>query len=54
MKAEELLKHYQLGERDFRGVNLRGIYLRDVRLQGIDLSCADLRRASLISVDFSF
>lgn len=51
MRENELLKRYQQGERDFRGLKLRDIYLRDVCLQGIDLSCADLRGASLMSVN---
>ena len=51
MTAEELLRQYQFGERNFRGIKLKGVFLRDQCLRGIDLSCADLRGASLMGVD---
>ena len=53
MKAEELLKRYAAGERDFSGVDLREIDLSRVNLPGINLSQADLIGADLRGSDLS-
>ncbi|MCU0540993.1 MAG: pentapeptide repeat-containing protein [Oscillatoriaceae cyanobacterium Prado104] len=45
--ADDLIKRYEAGERDFRGVYLNGVKT----LQNINLSGADLRDANLGSVD---
>ena len=45
--ADELLKHYAAGERDFRGVNLSEHILSGVDLRGADLSEATLQRTVL-------
>jgi uncharacterized protein YjbI with pentapeptide repeats len=42
MDAEELLRRYAAGERDFSGANLRRIKLQYVSLSGINLSGVDL------------
>ena len=47
MKAHELMWLYELGERNFRGVNLRG-----QSFQGKNLSDVDLTKADLRGVDF--
>lgn len=46
MTAEELLRRYTAGERDFTGVDLRGVKLEEVGLEGINLEGADLRETS--------
>lgn len=46
MTAEELLKRYEAGERDFRGVNLSEEILLWADLRGANLSGANLRRAN--------
>ena len=43
MKASEVVKRYQQGERDFRGVNLRGQSFKGQNLSGADFSEADIR-----------
>lgn len=57
MKAEELLKRYRQGERNFAGANLRGQSLQGQNLSGADFSGADIRSANfggatLIGVNF--
>ncbi len=47
MTADELLKRYAVGERDFRGVNLSDEILIWADLSGADLSEADLSGANL-------
>ncbi|HCF29606.1 MAG TPA: low-complexity protein, partial [Cyanobacteria bacterium UBA11049] len=42
MEAEELLKRYKQGERDFSKVNLVGVNLPEANLSGINLSKANL------------
>ena len=63
MDAEELLRRYAAGERDFQriileytnlsGVELQGIDLRDARFSYVNLSCINLRHCSL-SAEFSY
>ena len=43
MKASEVLKRYQAGERNFRRVNLRGQSFKGQDLAGADFSEADIR-----------
>ena len=45
MTAEEFLKRYAAGERDFRDLDLQGICVQDKRLSGLILSGANLRKA---------
>jgi uncharacterized protein YjbI with pentapeptide repeats len=42
MNANELLRRYAAGERDFGGAQLRGAYLNEAILNGADLRQADL------------
>ncbi|NEO16269.1 MULTISPECIES: pentapeptide repeat-containing protein [unclassified Moorena] len=46
MKAEEVLRKYAAGERDFRKENLRGQSLQGQDLSGADFSEADIRGAN--------
>ncbi len=46
MKADEVLRRYAAGERDFRGVNLRGQSFKGKDLSGADFSEADIRGAN--------
>ena len=48
MKAQEVLKQYAAGKRNFRGVNLRGESFKEKTLSGADFSETDLR-----STDFT-
>ena len=41
MNAEELLRRYAAGERDFIGVDLRGIELRKCHFEAANFSQAD-------------
>lgn len=43
MKADEVLRQYAAGERDFRRVNLRGQSFKGKDLSGADFSEADSR-----------
>lgn len=57
MKAQEVLKRYADGRRDFRGENLRGLSLQGKDLSGADFSEADIRgtnfsRANLTGAKF--
>ena len=48
MNAEELLRRYAAGERNFTGVNLSGLKIREkVDLDGINLSQAIAKQADL-------
>lgn len=58
MKAEEVLKRYITGERNFRSINLRGQKFKGYNLSGADFSHADIRGANfshavLKGTDFS-
>jgi hypothetical protein len=58
MKATEVLKRYEAGERDFRRVNLRGQSFKGENLSGANFSEADIRgtnftNAKLIGTNFS-
>ena len=46
MRAEEVLRRYADGERDFRGANLCGANFKGQDLSGADLSGADIRSAN--------
>ncbi|HCF28974.1 MAG TPA: hypothetical protein DEV81_17625, partial [Cyanobacteria bacterium UBA11049] len=46
MKAEEVLKRYRAGERNFRRVKLQGQSFKDEDLSGADFSEADIRGAN--------
>ncbi|MEQ8468103.1 pentapeptide repeat-containing protein [Coleofasciculus sp. E1-EBD-02] len=46
MKADEVLRRYAAGERDFRRVNLRGQSFKGKDLKGADFSEADIRGAN--------
>lgn len=43
MKADEVLRRYTAGERDFRRVNIRGQSFKGKDLSGADFSEADIR-----------
>ena len=51
MEAEELLRRYAAGERDFTGIDLRESKLIDVQLTEINLRKADLSGADLTRID---
>ena len=58
MTAEEVLRRYQDGERDFRRVNLQGQSFKGQNLSGADFSEADIRstnfsNATLLRVNFT-
>jgi uncharacterized protein YjbI with pentapeptide repeats len=46
MKADEVLRRYAAGERDFHRVNLRGQSFKGKDLSGADFSEADIRGAN--------
>ena len=46
--AEELLRRYADGERDFAGVDLHGVDLSGAVLTGINLDRADLSKATTV------
>ena len=59
MKADEVLKRYAAGERDFRHVNLQGQSFKGKNLSGADFSEADIRgtnftNAYLKDANFSY
>ncbi|NJS41945.1 hypothetical protein HC766_06685 [Candidatus Gracilibacteria bacterium] len=51
MDADELLKRYAAGERDFHEENLTGASLSEAFLSHICLACARLKDANLASAD---
>ncbi|NES85444.1 MAG: pentapeptide repeat-containing protein, partial [Moorea sp. SIO2B7] len=51
MKANEVLRRYAAGERDFRRVNLRGQSFRGKDLSGADFSEADFSEADFSEAD---
>ncbi len=53
MSADDLIKEYKAGKRDFEGVTLRGANLRGANLDGADLGNADLDGADLYDADLS-
>ena len=53
MTAEELLRRYAAGERDFTGTNLQGVELKYAQLSGINLSRVVLYDARLFRIDLS-
>ena len=53
MQANEVLKRYVAGKRNFRQADLKGISLTKTDLNGIDLSGAHLNNADLSNSDFS-
>lgn len=46
MKAQEVLRRYATGERNFQGANLRGVNFKGQDLSGADFSDADIRSAN--------
>ena len=46
MRATEVLKQYEAGERDFRRVNLTGQSFKGKNLSGANFSAADIRGAN--------
>ncbi|UNU24532.1 pentapeptide repeat-containing protein [Microcoleus vaginatus] len=54
ISAEEFLKRYNQGERDFTGINLSGVDLRGKTLHSVNLSNANLSRAELSEADLSY
>ncbi len=53
MAADEVLRRYAAGERDFRGVNLRDEILTWADLSGTNLNWANLSRVNLTAADLS-
>jgi hypothetical protein len=51
--AEEVLKRYAAGVRDFREAELQGVVLRGADLSGCDLTGADLSAADLTEADLT-
>ncbi len=51
--AEDFLRRYAEGGRDFQGANLSGANLRGARLKGANLRGANLRGATLLGADLS-
>jgi len=51
MKANEVLRRYATGERNFRGVNLRGQSFKGEDLSGANFSGADIREANFSGAD---
>jgi hypothetical protein len=47
----EVLRHYQAGERDFRGADLSSLRFRGASLAGADFSSADLRGTDFLDAD---
>jgi uncharacterized protein YjbI with pentapeptide repeats len=47
----EVLRRYQVGERDFRGADLRSLRFRGQTLAGSDFSGADLRGTDFLEAD---
>ncbi|MEG4496412.1 pentapeptide repeat-containing protein [Microcoleus sp. F10-C6] len=54
ISAEEFLKRYNQGERDFTGINLSGVDLSGKTLHSVNLSNANLSRAELSEADLSY
>ncbi|WP_231510388.1 pentapeptide repeat-containing protein [Fischerella sp. PCC 9605] len=53
MDANEVLRRYAAGERNFRQADWRGISLAKANLSGVDLSGAHLSNADLSNSDLS-
>ncbi|BAY42808.1 pentapeptide repeat protein [Scytonema sp. HK-05] len=53
MDANEVLRRYAAGERNFRQADWRGISLAKANLSGVDLSGAHLNNADLSNSDLS-
>ena len=47
MTGEELIREYENGRRDFKGVNLKDADLEGANLEGVDLERANLYQANL-------
>ncbi|MEK0180597.1 pentapeptide repeat-containing protein [Microcoleus anatoxicus] len=53
MNAEELLRRYADGERDFEGVDLRRVDLCNANLSGINLRNSYIEESGLIHINLS-
>jgi uncharacterized protein YjbI with pentapeptide repeats len=51
LRAEDVLRRYAAGERDFRGADLTGLRFHRVCLAGADFSGADLRGTDFLEAD---
>lgn len=53
MKANELIRLYAQGERNFQGANLRGESFQGQKLEGSDFSHADIRGTNFARANLS-
>lgn len=53
INAEEFLRRYEAGERDFTGINLAGVNLSGLSLKDCNLSKANLTKANLSNTNLS-
>ena len=54
MKAQEVLRRYAAGDRDFRGANLRGANFKGQNLSGADFRGADIRSANFADANLQW
>ena len=53
ISKDDLISHYELGERDFSEVHIKGFELQDVSIAGIDLSLSNIEDSSFINVNLN-